>query len=75
MLGESQEAQKERIERATRGAKDVSSLVKKKKINPTNNNAPMEPTASSIKTNGKRNADEFEEEGCSRQDSKRQYNT
>lgn len=59
VLGESPESQKERLELATKQAKDLSGLIKKKK--PTSDGSSMSASAiaSLPPTNGKRKADEL----------------
>ncbi|KAK4693953.1 HAT1-interacting factor 1, partial [Lecanoromycetidae sp. Uapishka_2] len=60
VLGESPEAQKKRIEEASKGANDLTGMVKKKKPAPTNEGSKAGETAV-MQTNGKRKVDFAEE--------------
>ena len=64
ILGETQEAQKARLEEASKGAKDLTNLVKRKK--PAKTEKQLNDDESVLQTNGKRKvelADEVEQMG------------
>ena len=62
ILGESPEEQKKRLEEASRGAKDLTNLVKRKKRSPSHEVAVEQKP---ITTNGKRKADSLAEDETS----------
>ena len=61
MLGESQAAQKARLEEASKGAKDLTDLIKRKK--PAASEAPKVFEPRGIQSNGKRKAEVIDEVG------------
>ena len=61
MLGNSPAAQKAKIEEATKGANDLTSLVKKKRARA--GSSPRSKSADHLQNNGKRRAITFEARG------------
>ena len=57
MLGESPATQKAKIEEASKGANDLTGLVKRKKLPPTSIEKPVSQPVVALESNGKRKAE------------------